>query len=120
MSESIPVYLDGVLIPAEIVEVTPDDAPDFPQKKLKAGTMKIWYRLMTMYDRTRLTFEQMDKEVQMKVRIPYWPGIAAGDVVLVDDEQLSVYNAAVAWTKSGIRETELTLIKPQTLYEVIT
>lgn len=116
---SVPVYLDGCIIPAEVKEIRDDDAPDFPRRVITPGSMKIWYRAMAIYDRTRLNFQQQDKELTMKIRIPYWAGIHAGDVVLVDGEQQSVYNASVAWTADGTRETELTLISPEAKYEVV-
>ena len=116
---SVPVYLDGCIIPAEVKEIRDDDAPDFPRRVITPGSMKIWYRAMAIYDRTRLNFQQQDKELTMKIRIPYWDGIHAGDVVMVDGDQQSVFNASVAWTQDGVKETELTLISPAAKYKVV-
>ena len=116
---SVPVYLDGCIIPATVKEVRSDDAPDFPERVIIPGKMKIWYRAMAIYDRTRLSFCQQDKELTMKIRIPYWDGIHAGDVVMVDGDQQSVFNASVAWTQDGVMETELTLISPAAKYKVV-
>ena len=117
---SVPYYMDGVIVPCELIEQATDENPDYPRQMIKPKAMKIWYRALQIYDRTRLNFQSQDLEITMKIRIPYWDdGIHSGDVVMVKDKQMSVYNVSTDWTKDGIRETELTLIKPRTIYEVM-
>jgi SPP1 family predicted phage head-tail adaptor len=118
---SVPIYMDGVLIPCELVNSPIEDSPDYPRHVIKPKHTKIWFRALSIYDRTRLNFQNQDLEITMKIRIPYYEdGFHSGDVVLIKDTQMSVFNASIAWTKDGLRETELTLTKPRTIYEVET
>jgi hypothetical protein len=114
-----PVYNSGCFKLFDIVDVTDDDAPDFPVKKIRDRCLDpIGFRELAIYDRTRLTFEQADTELTMKVAIPQWDGIDSNCVCLIDDKQHKVFNCAHVISKQGYPETELTLIRPAVKYEV--
>lgn len=116
-----PTYNDGCFTLYDIVDAPDPDAPDFPIKKILAREISpVGYRELAIYDRTRLTFEQVDTEITMKIAIPRWNGINSNCVCVIDDVQHKVYNCAHVISKQGYPETELTLINPGTQYEVTT
>ena len=116
-----PVYNDGCFILYDIVNVTSASTPDYPEKKISdRGIGPIGYRELAIFDRTRITFEQADKEISMKIAIPAWDGISSDCVCMIDGVQHKVFNCAAVISKQGYRETELTLIKPAVRYEVMT
>jgi hypothetical protein len=78
----------------------------------------VWYRDIGVYDRTRVTFEQADKEVTMKIRIPKWDGIGSDCVCMIGTAQHKVYNKTNVISAQGFPETELTLINPTMDYEI--
>ena len=88
---ALPEYTDGCF---ELYDIVDNDGERMITER---GINPIWYRDIGVYDRTRITFEQADKEVTMKIRIPKWDGIS-----------------------SGYPETELTLVNPTMDYEVTT
>ena len=108
----LPEYTDGCFELYDIVDVD-------GERKIRARKMKpVWFRDIGVYDRTRLTFEQADKEVTMKIRIPKWQGISSSCVCVIDGVQHKVYNKADVLSNQGYMETELTLINPAMDYEV--
>lgn len=116
-----PVYNDGCFTLYDIVDVASESSPDFPEKKISARDIgPIGYRELAIYDRTRVTFEQANKEVTMKIAIPVWDGISSDCVCVIDGVQHKVYNCARVISKQGYQETELTLIQPAMAYEVHT
>ena len=109
---ALPEYTDGCFFLYDIVD-------DEEGRKIRARDIsRIWYRDIGVYDRTRVTFEQADKEITMKIRIPVWDGIDSNCVCLIDDKQHKVFNCAHVISKQGYPETELTLIRPAVKYEV--
>ena len=78
------------------------------------------FRDIGIYDRTRVTFEQADMEVTMKIRIPKWDGINSNCVCMISGNQHKVFNKADVLSKQGYPETELTLISPPMDYTEVT
>lgn len=115
-----PQYTDGYI---EVYDIIDKAQGDFPERAIKKRRIeKVWFRQMSLYDRTRITFEQSDMEVTRKIRLPqWWEGISSNCVVKVNggSGQEKVYNAAFVTSKAGIRETELTLINPEMPYEEV-
>ena len=115
-----PQYNDGYI---EIYDIVDKKDGDFPARSIRKRSMKpIWFRQLAVYDHTRVTFEQSDKEVTRKVAIPMWyEGIGSDCVVMVNggSGQEKVFNAAFVTSKAGFRETELTLVNPSGKYEVL-
>lgn len=109
---ALPEYTDGCFDLYDIVD-------DENGRKIRVrGIGKIWYRDIGVYDRTRITFEQADKMVTLKIRIPVWNGIDSNCVCMIGGEQHKVYNKANVLSSQGYPETELTLINPPMPYEV--
>lgn len=114
-----PAYNDGCFTLYDIVDVASVDAPDFPEKKISLREIgQIGFRELAIYDRTRLTFEQADEELTMKVAIPRWDGIDSSCVCMIGGVQHKVFNCAHVISKQGYPETELTLVKPEAAYEI--
>ena len=111
---TLPEYTDGCF---KLYDIVDRDG----ERKIKARNMRpVWYRDIAVYDRTRITFEQADKEVTMKIRIPKWNGISSDCVCVIDGRQHKVYNKADVLSNQGYPETELTLVNPTMDYEVTT
>jgi len=111
---TLPEYTDGCF---ELYDIVDRDG----ERKIKARNMRpVWYRDIAVYDRTRITFEQADKEVTMKIRIPKWNGISSDCVCVIDGRQHKVFNKADVLSSQGYMETELTLVNPAMDYEVVT
>lgn len=111
---ALPEYTDGCFELYDIVDRG-------GERKIRARNMRpVWFRDIAVYDRTRITFEQADKEVTMKIRIPRWNGISSSCVCVIDGVQHKVYNKADVISNQGYLETELTLINPSMDYEVVT
>ena len=114
-----PVYNSGCFKLYDIVDVADGSSPDFPEKKIRdRGIAEIGFRELAIYDRTRLTFEQADTEITMKIAIPRWEGINSDCVCVINGVQHKVFNCAQVISKQGYLETELTLVKPAVRYEV--
>ena len=111
---ALPEYTDGCF---ELYDIVDSDGV----RKIRARNMRpVWFRDIAVYDRTRITFEQADKEVTMKIRIPRWNGISSSCVCVIDGVQHKVYNKADVLSSQGYMETELTLVNPSMDYEVVT
>lgn len=111
---ALPEYTDGCF---ELYDIVDRDG----ERKILARNMRpVWFRDIAVYDRTRITFEQADKEVTMKIRIPRWNGISSSCVCVIDGVQHKVYNKADVLSSQGYMETELTLVNPSMDYEVVT
>jgi len=123
-----PTYLDGELTLYDIIDRADDENPDFPVKMIKLRDIDpIPYRDLSVYDRTRLVFEQAGKTITHKLAIPtHWTGIDTDCVCMLsevnkvgetDTNQYKVFNCAFVW-RDGYAETELTLEMPEAAYEV--
>ena len=111
---ALPEYTDGCF---ELYDIVDSDGA----RKIRARNMRpVWFRDIAVYDRTRITFEQADKEVTMKIRIPKWDGISSDCVCVINGQQHKVYNKADVLSNQGYPETELTLVNPTMDYEVTT
>jgi len=111
---ALPEYTDGCFKLYDIVDSGGE------RMIRERGIGPVWYRDIGIYDRTRITFEQADKEVTMKIRIPKWGGISSNCVCVIDGVQHKVYNKADVLSNQGYMETELTLVNPAMDYEVTT
>lgn len=105
-----PKYTDGML---RIYRTRNDDSNDYPETYLEDIGMKLWYRELSIYDRVRQEFEQNNKEITLKLRIPRFKGIDSKCVCIIEGLQHRVQNAAHVVDKNGFLETELTLIRPE-------
>lgn len=106
----LPEYTDGCF---HLYRIENDDSRDYPVEFLTDGGMDIWFREISVFDRTKYELNQGGKEVTMKIRIPRYKGIDSNCVCLIDGIQHLVYNAAHVLDKNGFPETELTLIRPE-------
>lgn len=110
---TLPEYTDGCF---KLYDIVDRDG----ERVIKARKIdSVWYRDIAVYDRTRITFEQADKEVTMKIRIPKWDGISSDCVCVINGVQHKVFNKADVISNQGYLETELTLINPAMDYEVV-
>lgn len=105
-----PEYTDGVL---KLYKIKNDDSKDYPEEILSDMDMCLWYREISVFDRTKYEFDQGGKEVTMKVRIPRYKGVDSNCVCVIEDIQHLVFNAAHVTDKNGFPETELTLVRPE-------
>ena len=105
----VPEYTGGYF---SLYRIEQDKESDFSVDVLKNENMDIWYREISVYDRTRYELEQGGKEITMKIRIPQYKEIDSRCVCIIDGVQHLVYNAAHILSKDGFPETELTLIRP--------
>lgn len=105
----IPEYTSGCFV---LYKIDQDKIGDYSQEVLVATGLEIWYREISVFDKTRYELEQGGKEVTMKIRIPQYKEIDSKCVCLIDFVQHLVYNVAHLVDKDGNKETELTLIRP--------
>lgn len=106
----IPEYVDGCF---RLFWIKNDTSKDYPEEYLEDTKMDIWFREISVFDKTKYEFEQGGKEVTMKLRIMQYKGIDSKCVCLIDGRQHLVYNATHVKDKYGFPETELTLIRPE-------
>ena len=108
---NIPEYVDGFI---EIFKIKTEEKASFPEEHIESTGVKIWYRELSVFDRTRYELSQGNVEVTSKIRIPQYKGIDSHCVVIMngENEQHEVYNATHVSDKNGFRETEITLKKP--------
>lgn len=112
----LPEYVDGCLRLYRIKNDTLE-SKDYPKEYLEDTKMNIWFREISVFDKTKYEFEQRGKEVTMKIRIAQYRGIDSKCVCLIDGRQHHVYNAAHVKDEYGFLETELTLIRPEGEWE---
>ena len=111
---TLPEYTDGCF---ELYDITDRDGE---RVIVRRPIGSVWFRDIGVYDRTRVTFEQADMEVTMKIRIPKWDGINSNCVCVINGNQHKVFNKADVLSKQGYPETELTLISPPMDYTEVT
>ena len=111
---TLPEYTDGCFELYDIVD------REGERKIIARDIRPVWYRDIAVYDRTRITFEQADKEETMKIRIPKWDGISSDCVCMINGNQHKVFSKADVISNQGYMETELTLVNPSMDYEVVT
>jgi len=111
---TLPEYTDGCF---ELYDITDRDGE---RVIVRRPIGLVWFRDIGIYDRTRVTFEQADMEVTMKIRIPKWDGINSNCVCMINGNQHKVFNKADVLSKQGYPETELTLISPPMDYTEVT
>lgn len=104
-----PEYVDGRF---ELYKVKTDTTTDYPRKYIETMGMKVWFRELSVFDRTRNEFDGSGREITSKIRIPMYKEINSECVCVIEGVQHSVYNATHVKDKDGFPETELTLIKP--------
>lgn len=108
---NMPEYVDGFI---EIFRIKTDEEKSYSEEYLEKTGVKIWYRELSVFDRTRYELSQANVEVTSKIRIPQYKDIDSHCVVIMNGEsaQHEVYNATHVSDKNGFRETEITLKKP--------
>lgn len=106
----VPEYTDGCF---ELCKIEEDTTNDFPEETIKKTGLLIWYREISVFDRIKYEFEQSNKEITMKIRIPRYKGIDSTCACIIEGKTQLVYNAAHVESKEGFKETELTLIRPE-------
>ena len=111
---TLPEYTDGCFFLYDITD------RDGERVIVRRPIGPVWFRDSGVYDRTRVTFEQADMEVTMKIRIPKWDGINSNCVCMISGNQHKVFNKADVLSKQGYPETELTLINPPMDYAEVT
>ena len=111
---TLPEYTDGCF---KLYDITDRDGE---RVIVRRPIGPVWFRDIGIYDRTRVTFEQADMEVTMKIRIPKWDGINSNCVCMISGNQHKVFNKADVLSKQGYPETELTLISPPMDYTEVT
>lgn len=114
--ERMPEYTDGVV---ELYPISEDTEEDQPEEYIKkSDKMTVWYRELSVFDRTKNELNQGGIEVTMKLRIPQYKKVNSKYIAIVGNEQHKVYNAAHVTSKEGFPETELTLMTPRYKLEV--
>lgn len=124
---NMPAYADGYFTLYDIVDVKDDDMPVRTiTPRLSGGKpVKIWFRELAVFDRTRATLQQADVEVSRKIAVPLYRGYFSSMCVCLihdfrtnADEQYKIYNCAEVLSKQGYMEAELTLMSLEVPYEV--
>lgn len=105
----IPEYTSGCF---QLYKIKQTKVDDYPKDVLENTKYEIWYREISVFDKTRYQLEQGGREVTMKICIPQFKEIGTRHVCIIDGVQHLVYNATHVIDKNGNRETELTLIRP--------
>lgn len=105
----IPEYTSGAF---KLYRIKQTKVGDYSTEILENTGYEIWYREISVFDKTRYQLEQGGREVTMKICIPQFKEIDTRCVCVIDDVQHLVYNATHVLDKNGNRETELTLIRP--------
>lgn len=118
----MPAYTDGYFLLYDIVDKAEDDQPvhQIAPRLIGGVPVKVWFRELAVYDRTRATLEQSDVAVSLKLAIPKWKGISSGCVCVIQGVQHRIYNCAEVVSRQGYPETELTLTSVEIPYEVRT
>lgn len=125
---TMPSYTDGYLTLYEIVDAHDGDMPVRKiTPRLSGGSpVKIWFRELAVFDRTRATLQQSDVEVSRKIAVPLYRGYFSSmcvclihDFMANTDAQYKIYNCAEVLSKQGYMEAELTLTSLEVPYEVI-
>lgn len=106
----LPEYTDGCF---HLYRIENDTTQDYPVEILTDEKMDIWFREISVFDKTKYEFDQGGKEITMKIRIPQYKEIDSKCVCRIDGEDHLVYNAAHVKDKYGFPETELTLVRPE-------
>lgn len=110
MIRELPEYTSGKF---HLYRISTDETKDFPEEILIDENMDIWFKEISVFDRTRYEFNQGGIEVTMKIRIPKYNDIGSRNMCEIDGKQHLVYNAAQVRDKNGFEETELTLVRPE-------
>ncbi len=111
-----PTYEDGIF---DLYRIKSDESADFPEEVLEDQHMRICYKEISIFDRTRYQFDQGGIELTMKIRIPLYKYVNSKCVCIIEGKQHLVYNAAHVKDKNGFPETELTLIRPERELRII-
>jgi len=110
----IPAYTDGAfdLYRTEERAIPGTDAA---RTVLVNQHMRIWYHEVSVFDTLRTAMQQAGREVTMKIRIPQYRLIDTRCYVKIEGAWHRVFNSAQI-LRDGFRETELTLVAPETMY----
>jgi hypothetical protein len=100
-----PVYNDGFFRLYKIIES--DDT--YPLENLKDMDLGMYYKELSIGDRTKIELQQNGVEVTSKIRIPQYKMIDSKCVLKIDDNYYRVYNVFHFRNKDGFLETDITL-----------
>lgn len=108
---NIPTYLDGKFEIFEIKQTT----GHYPIEYLVPLNKEMPFNELSITDRMRYEFEQRDKKITIKVRIPQTREIDAFKVCKFGNAYHKVFNAFHFTNKEGFKETDLTFEEYGTL-----
>lgn len=114
----MPEYIDGVFKLCKRATQT-DPETKYKTEVLQDLHMSIYYRELAIFDRTKVELNSAGIDVQIKICIPEYRAIKSDCVLIINDEQYEVYNVAHITTKEGFKESEITLITPSVIREVM-
>lgn len=103
-------YIDGYF---DLFRIETDESEDYPKEVLINKQLRVWFSEMSVFDKVKHELGQSEIEVTMKIRIPRYKGIDSKCICVIGGEKHQVYNAAHIINKSGLQETELTLVRPR-------
>lgn len=106
-----PAYTDGVLTLYRVGQVKVGDYPKDVLIPVDMGP--IWFREMSIYDKTRIALEEAGKQVERKVCFPQYRDVDSHYFVKIEDRFSQVFNVAHGYDRQGFPVTELTLIEPE-------
>ncbi len=102
---TMPVYNDGFAL---ILTIDQTDE-NYPQDVLVNTEKKIGFKMLSISDRLKFEFEQREKKISLKIRIPQSLEITSKTVLKLGSDYHKVYNAYHFTNKEGFPETDLTL-----------
>lgn len=108
LGTTIPTYNSGG---AEIFLIKQEKIGDFPKEYIENTGIELPFQKLSISDKLRYEFEQRDRKITMKIRIPATDELTSLNVLKIGEEYHRIYNAYSFVNKEGIPETDLTLEK---------
>lgn len=108
LGTTLPTYNSGG---AEIFEIRQEKIGDFPKEFIKSIGMHLPFQRLSFSDKLRYEFEQRDRKITLKIRVPVTDELTSLHVLKIGEEFHRVYNIYNFINKDGIPETDLTLEK---------
>ncbi len=102
-----PVYNDGVFSLYKIY----DKDGLYPVEDIKDMEFEIWFKELSISDKTKNELHQNGIEVTTKIRIPQYKKIDSRCVLKIENEFHRVYNVFHFRNKDGFLETDITLVR---------
>lgn len=111
-----PEYTSGCFT---LYYIREDKSGDYPSEYLEESTMgAVWYRELSVFDRTKTELNAAGIDVTIKARIPECRMVNSRCVCKIGNEWHDIYNVAHVVTADGFRESEITLKTPSAIREV--